>query len=111
MPVMKPLESALNFTPNSSGVVWFTSTVPGVAVLGQIVQGHALAAAIVMLRDCVAVCWVVLESVTWTVKVLVPVLVGVPEITPPEDSVRDIVREPDVIVHVEGVVPPVALSA
>src|SRR5436309_14461303 len=54
---------------------------------GQIVQGQPpLAATIVILSARVAVCTGVLASVTCTVKLLVPVVVGVPEICPPEDS-------------------------
>ena len=48
-----------------------------------VIEGGA-AAAIVMLRACVAICE--LASVTCTVKVLVPVPVGVPEITPVLDA-------------------------
>ncbi len=48
-------------------------------------------------------------SVTLTVKLKVPVLVGVPEIVPPELSVRPVGRVPDTL-HVSGRTPPVAVS-
>ena len=49
-------------------------------------------------------------SLTATVKVAVPVAVGVPEITPAPESVRPAGRLPDAIDHVYPGVPPVALS-
>jgi hypothetical protein len=49
-------------------------------------------------------------SLTATVKVDVPLPVGVPEITPPLDSVRPTGRVPDASDHVYPGVPPVALS-
>src|SRR5438132_7239353 len=76
-----------NVTPSSTGESAPTSATDGTAVLGQIVQGQPpLAATIVILSAREAVCTGVLESVTCTVTLLVPVVVGVPEICPPEDS-------------------------
>jgi hypothetical protein len=67
------------------------------------------AAAMLMLTDCVAVCAVgVVESVTFTVKVEVPVPVGVPEMTPEELRLRPIGSAPELTDQVYGVVPPVA---
>jgi hypothetical protein len=51
------------------------------------------------------------ESVTWTVKLKAPVVVGVPEMTPvPLLSPRPVGSEPLVIDHVYGGVPPLAVS-
>src|SRR5438132_7941485 len=76
-----------NVTPISSGETGTTSATDGTAVLGQIVHGQPpLAATIVILSARVAVCTGVLAYVTCTVKLLVTVVVGVPEICPPEDS-------------------------
>jgi hypothetical protein len=64
---------------------------------------------IVMLSVMDAVCE--LASVTCAEKVLVPALVGVPEITPvPESSVSPAGREPLVMDQVYGDVPPVTAS-
>ena len=60
-------------------------------------------------RALVLVCWVELESATCTVKLEVPVAVGVPLIFP-ELRDRPVGREPDRIDHVYGAVPPVAVS-
>jgi hypothetical protein len=49
-------------------------------------------------------------SVTETLNVAVPVLVGVPEITPPLESVSPAGRLPDASDHVYAGVPPVALN-
>ena len=76
-------------TPSSSDGPVPESDVPGTAVAGQIVHGQVGgggAVAIVMLRVACAVCTGLLESVTFTVKLVVPLPVGVPEITPPADS-------------------------
>ena len=57
---------------------------------------------------CVAVCGVgVVESCTCTVKLNVPTVVGVPEITAP-DKFNPGGKLPDTILQVYGVVPPVA---
>lgn len=45
-------------------------------------------AAIVMLKDCVAICAGLPESVTCTVKVVVPTIVGVPVICPLDERLR-----------------------
>jgi hypothetical protein len=56
----------------------------------------------------VAVSGVVLESVTWTVKLDDPAAVGVPESTPAVLSVRPAGNVPTVTFQVNGDVPPVA---
>ena len=66
--------------------------------------------AIVTLNVCVAVSAGELESVTCTVNDDVPAAVGVPEIAPALESVKPALSVPVVIVHLYGVVPPVALS-
>ncbi len=60
--------------------------------------------------DCVADSGVVPESVTFTVKVELPTLVGVPERTPLLDNVIPAGKVPLASVHVNGAVPPVALN-
>src|SRR5262245_33627715 len=77
---------------------------------GTVVGGHAdcTGCAIVMPRARVAVCPL---AVTWTVKLTVPVAVGVPEITPvPALSVRPAGRLPLASAQVYGGTPPVAAS-
>ena len=49
-------------------------------------------------------------SLTWTVKLLVPEVVGVPEIVPPVERVNPAGRVPDTTDHLYGGVPPVAAS-
>ena len=91
MPVIYPLEDEVNFTPNSTGWELNESGVTGVAVLGQMLHGQlggGLPAVTVMLRVACAVCAGLLESVTFTVKFVVPEPLGVPEITPEDDSVN-----------------------
>ena len=62
-----------------------------------------------MLRACVAV--LLAASVTFTVNDEVPDPVGVPEITPDEPfSVNPPGNDPLLILHVYGVVPPLACS-
>jgi hypothetical protein len=62
-------------------------------------------------RDFVAVCCWLLESCTRTVNVPEPGAVGVPLISPVEVfKVRPVGKEPLVIAHVNGAVPPVAAS-
>ena len=48
--------------------------------------------------------------VTWTVKVEVPVAVGVPLRTPDVDRVSPAGSDPDEVDHVNGAVPPVAAN-
>ena len=72
---MVPETSERNFTPSSTGLSGPPSTIPGTAVLGQIV---VVALAIVRLSAFVALCGGLLESVTWAVKLKLPVAVGVP---------------------------------
>ena len=47
-------------------------------------------------------------SVNFTVKLEVPGVVGVPVMTPEEDSVRPAGSDPDATVQVYGAVPPLA---
>ena len=65
----------------------------------------------VMDRDCVAV-WAVglVLSVTFAVKVEVPVVVGVPLMAPFAASVKPVGRAPVAIIQVYGEVPPEAVS-
>src|SRR5579872_4721988 len=62
-----------------------------------------------MLRFWDATCAGVLESVTFALKLYVPVVVGVPERTPVEESVTPGGKVP-VEVHVSGTSPPFAVS-
>ncbi len=48
-------------------------------------------------------------ELTITVNPVVPAAVGVPEITPEVESVNPAGRVPELIVHVYGVIPPVAV--
>ena len=70
------------------------------------------AAVTVMLRAFVAVCAVgVVESVTFTVKLLVPAAVGVPEIAPVDAfRVKPAGRAPVTMLHEYGVLPPFAAN-
>jgi hypothetical protein len=112
---MNPLLLDVNRTPNSNDGPVPVSVVPGVVVLGQIVHGHVGgggALTIVMLSVACAVCTGPLESVTCTVKLVVPVPVGVPDITPPADSPSPAGRfDPDTSVQLYGGVPPPAVNA
>ncbi len=60
-------------------------------------------------RALVADCAGFEASVTRTVKFDVPFVVGVPEITPADDSDRPAGRVPEASDHEYGVVPPVAV--
>ena len=62
----------------------------------------------VMLRFAVAKA--LLASVTFAVKLLVPEVVGVPEITPALDRVSPPGKLPVLIVQDSGVVPPLAAN-
>jgi hypothetical protein len=63
-----------------------------------------------MLRPAVAVLAVgVAESVTWTVKLEVPDVVGVPESTPEVLKLRPAGREPTVTDQEYGGIPPLAV--
>jgi len=55
----------------------------------------------VTLRFAVAVCGVLSESLTSTVKLAVPALLGVPEMTPVVASVRPAGRLPALMLHVQ----------
>lgn len=69
------------------------------------------AAATVRVKDLVAVCAVgVVESVTFAVKVNEPDAVGVPEIVPPEESVKPPGKAPELMLQLYGVVPPLDAS-
>jgi hypothetical protein len=61
-----------------------------------------------MLNACVAACAGELESVTWTVKLLPPAVVGVPEICPLAERVKPEGRVPENSDQLYGAVPPVA---
>ena len=74
---MEPATSDWNFTPSATGLGSPPSTMAGVGLLGQIVVVEELT---VMLSGAVAVSQA--GSVTSTLKLEVPVAVGVPEITP-----------------------------
>lgn len=73
-----------------------------------VVTDSAAAALTVMLSDLTAV--ELLASATCTVKFDVPAAVGVPLMTPAEERVRPAGSVPADVVHVNGVVPPVAVS-
>ncbi|MGA8232933.1 MAG: hypothetical protein WB795_15775, partial [Candidatus Acidiferrales bacterium] len=62
------------------------------------------------LKVCVEVSAGELESVTCTVNDAVPAAVGVPDIAPALERVKPAFSDPEVIDHLYGVVPPVALS-
>jgi hypothetical protein len=65
----------------------------------------------VIVNDCVAVFAVgVVESVTFTVKVVEPAVVGVPEIVPLVERVKPAGKDPELMLQEYGVVPPVAAS-
>jgi len=76
-----------------------------------VISTAVTAAAIVMLSDFEVVCGVDEESLTWTVKEVVPACVGVPLIWPVE-AVRlsPVGNDPELIDHEYGAVPPVAFS-
>src|SRR4029077_15724441 len=101
---MTPVTSDWNFTPSVTAFGSPPSTMAGVGLLGQIVVVEELT---VMLSGAVALSQA--GSVTSTLKLEVPVAVGVPEITPvlvarvsPAGSV------PFARNHMYGGVPPVA---
>ena len=111
MPLIKPLELAVNFTPTSREGPVPESGVAGTAVFGQIVHGQpgGGSGAMVMLNVACTVSFGLLESVTFTVKLVVPVAVGVPEITPPDESPSPAGKfDPVASAQVYGEVPPVA---
>ena len=66
--------------------------------------------ATVKVREIEAVCAGLPLSVTRTVKLDVPLAVGVPEITPPLESVSPAGSVPDASVQAYGDVPPPAAS-
>src|SRR5262249_8626573 len=102
---MKPATSDWNLTPSSTALVSAPSTMAGVGLLGQsiVVEGVT-----VMLSALVPLC---APAVTWTVKLEVPAVVGVPEITPVAAvRVSPAGNVPLAIDQVYGGVPPVAAS-
>ena len=76
-----------------------------------ILRGGGGGAETVILNGPEALCAGVPESVTLTVKLDVPALVGVPVIWPLEESVRPAGRLPAATLQLYGAVPPIALSA
>ena len=66
--------------------------------------------ATVMLKALVLVPEGLPESVTWTVKLKVPAVVGVPVIVPAVDKLRPVGNVPLLIDHDVGVMPPLAVS-
>ncbi len=92
---MDPAVSERNLTPSSTAAVSPPSTMAGVGLLGQIVTVGRLT---VMLSGRVTVSS---PALTWTVKLKVPIVVGVPEITPElAVRVRPSGRAPAAIDHV-----------
>ena len=108
---MVPATSDRNFTPSSTALSAPPSTSAGAALLGQMVTTVDGADVMVMLSDLVAVWMGLPASLTWAVKLTVPVAVGVPVMAPlVELSVRPAGRDPLVIDQVYGVVPPLAVK-
>jgi Na+-transporting NADH:ubiquinone oxidoreductase subunit NqrD len=64
----------------------------------------------VILMALVAVVTGLVESFAWTVKLKVPVVVGIPEITPALVMFRPAGSEPFAIDQLYGAVPPLAVS-
>src|SRR5262249_36687073 len=109
MAVVVPATSERNLTPSSTALASPPSTTAGVGLLGQIMSEPT---SIMMLRSFVTLSPA--EDVTWTVKVEVPAVVGVPEITPvpaPGERLSPPGSVPLAIDHVYGGVPPVALRS
>jgi hypothetical protein len=103
---MLPLTSERNFTPSSTALSAPWSTSPGAAVLGQMV--NPADKMMVMLKELNADC--AAESVTATVKLKVPVAVGVPEMTPLADRLSPVGSVPEESDQVYGGDPPLAVS-
>src|SRR4051812_245019 len=104
MPVILPATSDLNFTPSSTALSGPPSTVPGTVLLGQSVTDVACAL-IVMLNNLLTFCTGFPASVTFTVKLNVPAVVGVPLIAPLVALIANPVgRPPAVIDQLNGVV-------
>src|ERR1700676_4687226 len=87
MPIIEPLTSALNFTPNSTGLSGPPSGFDGTVDDGQIERGVE-PGRIVRLNCWLPVCCGEDASVTVATNVYVPATVGVPEIWPFAESVR-----------------------
>ena len=80
--------------------MYATPTVPA----GRVVVVTLTLAAIVKVSGCTAV--MLLASVTWTTKVAVPAAAGIPEMVPPEERLKPEGKEPTVIDHRNGDLPP-----
>jgi hypothetical protein len=81
-------------------MLYATPTCPAPSVVVLIVNGAVVAGAIVRERLTVCVCTGELLSATATVKFEVPLVVGIPEITPAFDNVTPAGRFPEEIDHV-----------
>src|SRR5438552_5580496 len=74
-----------------------TSATDGTAVLGQIVHGQPPLAATIDLKSTrLNSSQQIISYAVCCVKLLVPVVVGVPEICPPEDSVNPAGSAPEI---------------
>lgn len=114
---MTPVPDTVTFPEGADGdpVAWVSVTVT-VAVepcRTRTVAGDSPRADVVIrpatvrLKDCVTDCGVgELESVTLSVKTKEPEPDGVPEIVPPDDSVKPVGNVPDTSVQVTGPCPP-----
>jgi len=77
-------------------------------VSGEVVDITSVAGLTIRVAVMLAVCGLKAESVAFTVSVLVPAVVGVPESIPAELNVRPPGRVPALTFQVSGEVPPVA---
>src|SRR5262249_26992189 len=101
---MEPATSDWNFTPSVTAPGSPPSTMAGVGLVGQIIAAEELT---VTLRASVALC---APAVTWTVKLVVPIVVGVPEMMPAVgERASPMGSVPLAIDQVYGGVPPMAV--
>src|SRR5215831_2321643 len=101
---MEPATSDWNFTPSDTAAGSPPSMMAGVGLVGQI---SAVEEPIVTLRGWAALC---APAVTWTVKLVVPFVVGVPEMMPAvEERASPTGSVPLASDHVYGGVPPTAV--
>src|SRR5215831_18394121 len=101
---MEPATSDWNFTPSDTAAGSPPSMIAGVGLVGQII---AVVEPMVTLRVWVALC---APAVTWTVKLVVPFVVGVPEMMPAvEERASPIGSVRLAIDQVYGGVPPMAV--